>query len=82
MFTQVRKHYMLSLLPAMAIWKDGRISIEIASLGDIARSKSGVWMNPYSQKLGLAEKAFLGWMLYPAMSATQEKKFHDIDNKC
>jgi len=31
----------------MAIWKDGRISIEIASLGEIARSKLRVWMNPY-----------------------------------
>jgi len=30
-FTQVIKHYMLLLLPAMAIWKYGRVSIEIAS---------------------------------------------------
>ncbi len=45
-FTLARKHYMLSLSPAMAIWKDGRISIEITSLGKIARSKSRVWMNP------------------------------------
>jgi len=45
-FTQARKHYILSLSPAIAIWKDGRISIEITSLGEIARSKSHVWTNP------------------------------------
>jgi hypothetical protein len=33
-------------LPAMTIWKDGRISIEIESLSKIARSKSRVWTNP------------------------------------
>ncbi len=42
-FTQARKHYTLSLLPAVAIWKDGKISIEIASLSEIARSTSRVW---------------------------------------
>jgi hypothetical protein len=31
----------------MAIWKDGRISIEIALLGKIARPKLRVWTNPY-----------------------------------
>jgi hypothetical protein len=38
-FTQATKHYMLSLLPAVAIRKDGKISIEIALLSKIARFK-------------------------------------------
>jgi len=41
-FTQARKHYTLSLSPTVAIRKDGGISIEIASLSEIARSKSHV----------------------------------------
>ncbi len=36
--TQARKHYMLSLSPMVAIWKDGRVSTEIASLSENARS--------------------------------------------
>jgi len=44
-FTQATKHYMLSLLPAVAIWKDGKISIEIASFSEIAIFKSHVWTN-------------------------------------
>ncbi len=48
-FIQVGKHYMLSLSPAVAIWKDGRISIEITSLSEIARSTLHVCTNLYVQ---------------------------------
>ncbi len=44
-FTQARKHYMLLLSPAVAIWKGRRVSIEIASLSKIARPTWHACMN-------------------------------------
>jgi hypothetical protein len=46
-FTQARKHYMLSLSTAVAIWKDGWVSIEITSLSEITWSTSRVCTNLY-----------------------------------
>jgi hypothetical protein len=46
-FTQARKHYIVSLSPAVAIWKDGWVSIEIASLSEITWSTSCLCTNLY-----------------------------------
>ncbi len=60
------KTFLVVTVASDAIWKDGRISIEISLLGKIARSKSRVWTNPYWD-----ERSSLR---FPGMGATKEKK--------